>query len=171
MASSVAITVLINRLFVFIFLFVSLMVLATNKVTTSYLTVDDNPSKVTFKNSYAYRFLLSVAVIGCAYTLLQIPFAALSISNRTEISQFVIFPDLVFTPLFAMAVGAGFGLTVDVKHFLDKLFASADLQDDPELKDVDKFFDHVYVSAGFLLLATVFMVVMTILSVHAVSRK
>jgi hypothetical protein len=69
--------VLILRLLTLGVLAASLALIAADK-----LNVDsDPPQKYTFRDVYAYRYVLAVAVIGCAYTLLLLPLAAVSIAG------------------------------------------------------------------------------------------
>ncbi|KAL6001053.1 hypothetical protein ACLOJK_006780 [Asimina triloba] len=60
---------LVLRLFTLALLAASIAVLVTDKFSLS------DGTKTSFKDVVAYRFVLSTAVIGCAYTLLQIPLA------------------------------------------------------------------------------------------------
>nr|CAD1822396.1 unnamed protein product [Ananas comosus var. bracteatus] len=174
---SVPIVILILRILMFILLLISLVVLATIKFTIPADLSDTNQdTDVRFKDFYAYRYLLSVEVIGCAYMLLQIPFAAISVASGNKIggsklvSQFLIVTDIIVSLLFASGVGAGFGYTVDEKHYVDAV-AVKDVGNDPEYsklhKDMDKFFDMAHISTGFLLMATVCMTVVTIVSAYS----
>ncbi|CAL9081924.1 unnamed protein product, partial [Musa textilis] len=172
-----SITVLVLRVFVFLFLLVSLVVIATDTVTVPDLFSDDDnaTTELGFKDVIACRYVFSVAVIGCAYTLLQLPFAAL---NTIRGKKFLgrntfpvyIFVDLVFSLLFATAVGAGFGFTVDVKRHLDKLFRLDD-GENPYANGIDKALDLVHASTGFVLMATVCMAFIILTSNFALADK
>ncbi|XP_034699699.1 CASP-like protein 4D1 isoform X1 [Vitis riparia] len=71
-SKALAITSLVVRLLTLIFLLASLIVIATDSAT---MKIDFTEVKIRFKNVYSYRYMVSVAVIGLAYTFLQIPFA------------------------------------------------------------------------------------------------
>ncbi|ERN11056.1 hypothetical protein AMTR_s00024p00108110 [Amborella trichopoda] len=75
MASSRAIPIatILLRILTFILLAVATVVLVTDKVKSK--DVFGNTSEITFKDIRAYRYVLAASVIGCAYTLIQIPFA------------------------------------------------------------------------------------------------
>lgn len=73
--------------------------------------------------------------------------------------------------LFATGVGAGFGLTVDLKRRLDKNFREAGVQDFEIPKNIDKALDLVHVSTGFLLTATACMAVIVLLSALVLAKK
>ncbi|CAL9138818.1 unnamed protein product [Musa acuminata var. zebrina] len=180
MASSTkagSITVLALRVFVFLFLLVSLVVIATDTVTVPDPDPDSESETTTlgFKDVIAYRYVFSVAVIGCVYTLLQLPFAALNtISGKKFIGRntfpLYIFFDLVFSLLFASGVGAGFGITVDLKRHLDKAFRGDD-GESSDTNDIDKALDLVHVSTGFVLVATVCMAFIILTSTFALAKK
>ncbi|CAL9206525.1 CASP-like protein 4D1 [Musa acuminata AAA Group] len=180
MASSTkagSITVLALRVFVFLFLLVSLVVIATDTVTVPDPDPDSESETTTlgFKDIIAYRYVFSVAVIGCVYTLLQLPFAALNIIRGKKFIgrntfPLYIFIDLVFSLLFASGVGAGFGITVDLKRYLDKAFRGDD-GESSDTNDIDKALDLVHVSTGFVLVATVCMAFIILTSTFALAKK
>ncbi|KAJ8464243.1 hypothetical protein OPV22_026795 [Ensete ventricosum] len=176
-----SIAVLVLRVFVFLCLLVSLVVIATDTVTVTDPDPDPDPysesetTKLGFKDVIAYRYVFSVAVIGCFYTLLQLPFSALNtIRGRKFLGRktfpLYIFIDLVFSLLFATGVGAGFGITVDVKRQLDKAFRG-EYGDRSLANDIDKALDLVHVSTGFVLVATVCMAFIILTSTFALAKK
>ncbi|XP_068663094.1 CASP-like protein 4D1 [Aristolochia californica] len=172
------ISILLLRLLTFLFLIVSLIVLVTDSVT---LTLDLRTVNLHFNDIYAYRYLLSAAVIGCSYTLLQIPFAVYYVSmgkrmGSTEgLLHFDLFTDKLITLLLATGVGAGFGTTGDFKKILDSV---VDLLEDygefntaVSLSKLDKFFNMVHVSTGFLLIGCVCMTVLSVISSYALVNR
>ncbi|RWW81777.1 hypothetical protein BHE74_00009819 [Ensete ventricosum] len=160
-----SIAVLVLRVFVFLCLLVSLVVIATDTVTVT----DPDPDPYS-------EYVFSVDVIGCFYTLLQLPFSALNtIRGRKFLGRktfpLYIFIDLqVFSLLFATGVGAGFGITVDVKRQLDKAFRG-EYADSYLANDIDKALDLVHVSTGFVLVATVCMAFIILTSTFALAKK
>lgn len=169
--------VLILRLLTLALLAASLAVIATDKLTIEG-DAGDPPQKVTFKDVYAYRYVLAVAVIGCAYTLLQLPFAAVAIARRKPLvgegvaALLLVFADVAFALLLAAGAAAGLGFTHDVKHYFDGVLDGTD--GSPELarlnRDVDRFFNLAYVSAGLMLAAAVCTALIIMLSVHALVK-
>ncbi|KAF0907432.1 hypothetical protein E2562_017369 [Oryza meyeriana var. granulata] len=154
--------VLALRLLTLALLAASLAVIAADE-----FAVDDD-EKLTFKFFYAYRYLLAIAVIGCAYSLLQIPFAAVSIARRKRmigdsegVALFLICADVVFSLLMATGAAAGFGFTYDIK----RLFGGSSLHG-----GLAKYFNLAYVSAGLMLLAAACMALMIMLSVYSLVR-
>lgn len=152
--------VLILRLLTLGVLAASLALIAADK-----LNVDsDPPQKYTFRDVYAYRYVLAVAVIGCAYTLLQLPLAAVSIARGTvAVALVLVLADVVFALLLATGAAAGFGFTYDVKRYLDGLF-------DDTARDMDRFFELAYASAGLMLAAAACMALVIMLSVYSLAK-
>lgn len=130
-------------------------------------------------DAWKIRYVLAVAVIGCAYTLLQLPFAAVSIARgkRTiggtvAVALVLVFADVVFALLLATGAAAGFGFTYDVKRNLDRLFdnAAGTPEADKAHRDMDRFFEMAYASAGLLLVAAAVMSLITMLSVYSLAK-
>jgi hypothetical protein len=126
------------------------------------------------------RYVLAVAVIGCAYTLLQLPFAAVSIARGKSAANVdggggvaaalvLVFADVVLVLLLATGAAAGFGFTSDVKRLLDGLFDDTNGLDQVQLK-VDRFFDLASASAGLMLAAAVSMALVVMLSVYSLAK-
>jgi hypothetical protein len=161
--------VLILRLLTLGVLAASLALIAADK-----LNVDsDPPQKYTFRDVYAYRYVLAVAVIGCAYTLLQLPLAAVSIARGTvAVALVLVLADVVFALLLATGAAAGFGFTYDVKRYLDGLFDDTvrTPEDDKLHRDMDRFFELAYASAGLMLAAAACMALVIMLSVYSLAK-
>ncbi|KAH7656575.1 Casparian strip membrane protein domain-containing protein [Dioscorea alata] len=144
-------SILMLRTITFIFLIISIVILTTD-------SIDLGDTKGTFKVVHAYRYVLSVAVIGCAYTLLQLPFATYYAFEEKHMIRddlllgFFHFADLVVALLFATGVGAGFGITVEAKIYVGKDF-----------KELDDFLDKILISTGFLLGATITLAIIVLL--------
>ncbi|XP_066335872.1 CASP-like protein 4D1 [Miscanthus floridulus] len=167
--------VLILRLLALGLLAASLALIAADR-----LNVDsDPPQKYTFRDVYAYRYVLAVAVVGCAYTLLQLPLAAVSIARgkrsiggTVAVALVLVLADVVFALLLATGAAAGFGFTYDVKRYLDGQFD--DTIRTPEVdklhRDMDRFFELAYASAGLMLAAAACMALVIMLSVYSLAK-
>ncbi|CAD6253601.1 unnamed protein product [Miscanthus lutarioriparius] len=166
--------VLILRLLALGLLAASLALIAADR-----LNVDsDPPEKYTFRDVYAYRYVLAVAVVGCAYTLLQLPLAAVSIASgkrsiggTVAVALVLVLADVVFALLLATGAAAGFGFTYDVKRYLYGLFDETEtLEDDKLHRDMDRFFELAYASAGLMLSAAACMALVIMLSVYSLAK-
>ncbi|XP_077230038.1 CASP-like protein 4D1 [Tasmannia lanceolata] len=174
------ITVLLLRLFTFLFLAVSIILITTDTITIMSL-IDLHKIKIHFNDIYAFRFVLSAGVIGCAYTLVQIPFAIYFLSMGKRIVgnqgllQFDFYGDKIILVLLAGGVGAGFGASVDFKRITDSFItglAETDLAYLTQpLSKFDKYFTMADVSTIFLLLGLLCMVVLSVLSSIALANK
>ncbi|RVW34605.1 CASP-like protein 4D1 [Vitis vinifera] len=180
-SKALAITSLVVRLLTLIFLLASLIVIATESAT---MKIDFTEVKIRFKNVYSYRYMVSVTVIGLAYTFLQIPFAVhyactgKRLGAHDGLLKFEFFGDKVISYLLATGVGAAFGATFDLKKNLDDLerlvrrmniYGSALLFSEIRSK-LDDFFNLAYVSAGLLLLGFLCFGVSSIISSLALSK-
>ncbi|CAO2149183.1 unnamed protein product [Urochloa humidicola] len=170
--------ILILRLLTLTLLAASLAVIAADKLTT-----DDPPQKFTFRDVHAYRYLLAVAVVGCAYTLLlQLPLAAVAVARRNKRGDDVaalllaLFADVAFSMLLAAGAAAGLGFTHDVKRYFDGVVfgSGAGGGSSPEVerlhRDVDRFFDMAYASAGLMVAAAVCTAVIVVISVYSLVK-
>ncbi|KAM3698066.1 hypothetical protein ACJW31_06G161000 [Castanea mollissima] len=76
MSSASLIVTLSLKVFNFVLLLISLIVLTTDTATAHIeILISTVTFKVHFNNVYAYRYMLATNVIGFAYTLLQIVFS------------------------------------------------------------------------------------------------
>ncbi|XP_039822805.1 CASP-like protein 4D1 [Panicum virgatum] len=161
---------LILRLLTLVLLVASLALIAADK-----LKVDgDPPQQFTFKDVHAYRYVLAVAVVGCAYTLLHLTFAAVGVARRKrlvgggggsgseDVALLLVVPDVAFALLLAAGAAAGLGFTHDVKRYFDGVVLH---------RDVDRFFDLAYASAGLMLAAAACTALMIIPSVYSLVKS
>ncbi|KAF8650803.1 hypothetical protein HU200_063707 [Digitaria exilis] len=172
MASKAAVVIL--RLLTLALLVTSLALIAADKLKDD---IDDPPQTFTFKDVHTYRYLLAVSVIGCAYTLLHLPFAIIAGSKPVTgaAALLVVLADVAFALLLATGAAAGLGFTHDVKRYFDDvLFRGADDGSSPEIaglhRDVDRFFDMAFASSGLMLAAAACTVVMIVMSVHSLAK-
>ncbi|ONK75024.1 uncharacterized protein A4U43_C03F12540 [Asparagus officinalis] len=162
---SLAISILLLRILSLALLFVSLVILVTVTVKDAD---PDTGGNLTFKYFYTYRYVLSVDAIGGAYMLVQILFSVISLitgdyfGSKLHIWLHQFF-DLVFALFFASGVGAGFWLTYDVKKQLGSAVAL--------VPGLNKYFNLVYVSSGFLLAATLSTGAVILSSTYVLGRK
>ncbi|TVU24747.1 hypothetical protein EJB05_27201, partial [Eragrostis curvula] len=160
--------VLVLRLVTLALLAASLAIIAADKITDN-TDPESPPQKITFKDVYAYRYLLAVAVIGCAYTLLQIPFAAVSIARRKRVVGGS--DDVALLLLFADVAAAGFGLTYDAKKFFDGFFDGVQTPAFQQLlRDVNRFFTLAFVSSGLMLAAAACVGLMVMVSAYSLVK-
>ncbi|CAD6256785.1 unnamed protein product [Miscanthus lutarioriparius] len=151
---------LVLRVLTLLLLIASLIIMVTNKIYFGPFSAVEDPPNFTFRDRLAYRYVVSAAVIGCAYTLLVLPFDVIPVAQGRKIGRggatvVLIFTDVVFAVLIATGAAAGLGLTVDSQRF-------------PELLDSDtkNFCNMVDLSCGLMLGATVCMVIMITISAH-----
>ena len=149
------------------------------------LNVDgDPPQRFTFKDGHAYRYVLAVAVLGCAYTLLHLPFAAVGVARRKQLADgggggedvalLLVVADVAFALLLAAGAAAGLGFTHNVKRYFDGVVfrgAAGSPEVDRLHRDVDRFFDLAYASAGLMLAAAACTALMIILSVYSLVKS
>ncbi|KAG2562580.1 hypothetical protein PVAP13_8KG272100 [Panicum virgatum] len=115
-----------------------------------------------FQDLYTYRFVLSAAAIGCAYTLVLIPLSIIAVvqGNRfggTSAARILIFTDVVFCALFTSGGAAGLGLVVDNQRLNGKHF-------DHGLR---KFYTSFDASCSLLLASAICTVVIVMVSVFS----
>ncbi|CAA3004028.1 CASP PIMP1 [Olea europaea subsp. europaea] len=130
---------LVVRILTFICLIISVIILATNTIKASDGV---NEAKLKFNHFYAYRYMLSTAVLGIAYTLIQSAFAIFHVSMGNRIGgdglvQIEFYGDKIVSYILATGAAAGFGLSVDlnslpvngsdIEDFLNKANAAASL--------------------------------------------
>jgi len=172
--------ILILRLLTLALLVASLALIAADKFKVD----GDPPQQFTFKDVHAYRYVLAVAVVGCAYTLLHLPFAAVGVARRKrlvgggggseDVALLLVVGDVAFALLLAAGAAAGLGFTHDVKRYFDGVVfrgAAGSPEVDRLHRDVDRFFDLAYASAGLMLAAAACTALMIILSVYSLVKS
>ncbi|KDP38184.1 hypothetical protein JCGZ_04827 [Jatropha curcas] len=172
-SKALPITTLILRVFAMLLLLTSVIILATDSATFKAL-LSSQEVTMRLKYIYSYRYMLSAAVIGIAYTFFQLPFAIYHISTGKRLIKnvaaiyFDFFSDKVILCFLASGVGAGFGATYDLKENLDQLddiFKKLGSNLLSEFRtQMDDFFTMGYVSATLLLLGFLCFGVSSLLS-------
>ncbi|KAM0892504.1 hypothetical protein ACQ4PT_025723 [Festuca glaucescens] len=153
------------RILSLLFLIASVVIIATAKVQADD-TFFDEPD-TTFKNVYAYRFVLAVGVIGCAYSLLAISFVAINLAGGKKMiggteggTVLLICADVVCAVLIAAGGAAGLGLTVEAQRLFGELLDSS----------FKTFFNQADISSVALLLASLCVVAIVMLSVYSLTK-
>jgi hypothetical protein len=77
-----AVATLVLRIFALALLVASIVLIATAKIYQPFNPSLVAPPNFTFQDRYAYQYLLSAGVIGCAYTMLALVFAAINVARR-----------------------------------------------------------------------------------------
>ncbi|CAL4980841.1 unnamed protein product [Urochloa decumbens] len=175
-ARALAVVTLVFRIIALGLLAASLIVIATTartqydpfylKVFNGFLGVElqvYEAVNINFQDLYTYRYVLSTAAIGCAYTLILIPLEIIAVVQQgkriggTSTARILIFTDVVFCALFTSGGAAGLGLVVDNQHRNRKLFDS----------DHRKFYVSFDASCGLLLVAAICTVVIIMISAYS----
>ena len=71
-----------TRVLALLFIAASVAIIATAKVRVQDPFFDE--PDITFRDFYAYRYVLAAGVIGCAYNLLAISFSAINVAARKK---------------------------------------------------------------------------------------
>ncbi|KAK1652404.1 hypothetical protein QYE76_070209 [Lolium multiflorum] len=146
-----AVATLVLRIFALALLVASIVLIATAKIYQPFNPSLVAPPNFTFQDRYAYQYLLSAGVIGCAYTMLALVFAAINVGRRKMVrgseGVFFICADAVCSVIIATGAAAGLGVAVQYQE-INRLFL-----DSPDGADYKKFFDQVDASCALLLAA------------------
>ncbi|XP_011070713.1 CASP-like protein 4D1 [Sesamum indicum] len=141
--SKFPVTVLGARVLTLVSLIVSVVLLETNTVTV-------DGYHVSYHDFRSYKFMFYVTIIGIAYTVLQIPFAAYYMRKRKHLipnSAFLhlcFYLDKLMMVLLGLGAGAAFGATMDIKKYVGDNI--------PKLQD---FLTVVYIPSTFLLVGCI----------------
>ncbi|PRQ15834.1 hypothetical protein RchiOBHm_Chr7g0177731 [Rosa chinensis] len=127
--------------------------------------------KLRFQDLVTFRYVLSAAVIGAAYSILQLPFNIYYASTQKRLirngcmPEFDFFADKVVSLILSSAVGAGFGAGVELKKFIEALLPLLGLDNLREAQTKnDDFYEKAIVATGILLVGAVCMAVVSILT-------
>ncbi|KAM3750808.1 hypothetical protein ACB098_04G062000 [Castanea mollissima] len=167
---TLAYSFLVLRILTLMSIIASILVLVTNKNTTDDI-------ETSFKDIIAYRYVVAVASIGEAYTLLQLPFAMYyahkekRLIRNSCLPEFDFYGDKIICLLLATAVGASFAVSSEFHRF-----SSENLKRNRE-RDVNTLGGNTLgllrevrnfvlgnTAAGVLLVGTVCMAVVSVLS-------
>ncbi|KAK2635618.1 hypothetical protein Ddye_030410 [Dipteronia dyeriana] len=120
------------------------------------------------------RYVLATAAVGFVYTIIQIPFAIYHaikekrVSKNQFLPEFDFYADKMVAFLLATGVGAGFGLTFELKKFVKDFLDSIKNLGIPGVDESDsainKFLDKAIFATGLLFLGFLCMAVLSIFS-------
>ncbi|KGN51297.1 CASP-like protein 4D1 [Cucumis sativus] len=151
----------ILRILTFIFIFISLLIVATNTKTVYKYTVNEH--KVKFSDVNSYRYVVAATVIGGALCLLQIAFNIYHLVTKAEGTPlFYMFSDQLLTYLLLSAASAGLGSGIDLRANI-KVLVDGD--------DYSSFFDKGNAGSAILFLAFICSAIVSVLSSLALIKK
>ncbi|CAI9113257.1 OLC1v1013830C1 [Oldenlandia corymbosa var. corymbosa] len=167
-------SVLALRVVTLLLLAASVVVMVLNKVKFS------DGSKFSFSDLHAYRYEVAVVGVGFVYTLIQLPFAIFHAATGKRwikgsfLPELDFYGDKVVSWILATGVGVGFGITFEVKRFLDQFFTAFEQVGgaadggNQELKETEsktsKFFDRADIATGILLVGFAIMAITSVLT-------
>ncbi|TXG50942.1 hypothetical protein EZV62_023466 [Acer yangbiense] len=159
-----AISTLVLRILTLLSSIACIVLLVTDQVKFS------DGSKTSFKDVIAYRYVLSTAVVGVTYTLVQLPFALYYAFKQKRLirgellPEFDFYGDKVVSLFLGTGVGAGFAVTFEFKD-LSKTLADLGVAEVGEFKSkLDKFLDRGNIATGLLFVAFICMALLSVLS-------
>ncbi|KAJ7975814.1 CASP-like protein [Quillaja saponaria] len=157
--------VLILRFLTFVFLFSSLIVLATNTATVQFQ--DGTQAKFKFQDVYTLRYMLATIVIGFAYNLLQMAMSIYHVIKGNHLLSgdaaylFDFYADKVISYLLATGAAAGLGVSKDIHPILKEIVGLP----------LDSFFAKTNASASLLLLGFVTTAIASVFSSYSLPKK
>ncbi|KAL6181385.1 hypothetical protein ACLB2K_048040 [Fragaria x ananassa] len=128
-----------------------------------------------FQDVVTFRYVLSAAAIGAAYSILQLPFNIYYASTQKRLirnecmPEFDFYADKVVSSILCSAVGAGFGAGFELKKVIEvliPLLASLGVLDNLQETQTknDDFYEKAIIATGILLVGAVCMAVVSILT-------
>ncbi|KAK7273024.1 hypothetical protein RIF29_14070 [Crotalaria pallida] len=163
-SSTVSRTVLlVLRVLTFVFLLISLIIIAVNKGTED-TTV--GPLQIKFNDIHAYRYMLSTIVIGFVYNLLQMALSIFTVVSGNRVLSgdvgylFDFFGDKIISYFLISGSAAGFGVSYDVQSFLKS-------QELP----FNSFFGKAYASASLLLIGFLFTAIASVFTSFTLPKR
>ncbi|KAF7025944.1 hypothetical protein CFC21_038090 [Triticum aestivum] len=152
------------RVLALLLLAASIIIIATAELQDS---VFEPQGIITFKDIYAYQYVLAVGVIGCAYNLVAALFVAINVAGRRKMigggeagTVLLICADAVCAVLVATGGAAGLGITVEAQRQIGNFLDSGS----------KTFFIRVDISCGALLLASLCIVFIVMLSSFSLTK-
>ncbi|XP_054789754.1 CASP-like protein 4D1 [Prosopis cineraria] len=124
-----------------------------------------------FQDIMAFRYVLAAAAISAAYGLIQLPFAVYYAVKQKRLirngclSDFDFIGDKVISLVLASAVGAGIGVSYEIKKSLEDTFKSEGIpKSDPIRSTANKFLDRGIIASSVLALACLCMAIVSLIS-------
>ncbi|KAJ9141602.1 hypothetical protein P3X46_032114 [Hevea brasiliensis] len=144
------------------------------KVVIEDLTINNEPTKITVRDFIAYRFVISTAIIGTAYTILQLPFAlnyactGKRMMRNECLPEFDFYGDKVISFLLATGAGAGFAVSFELKSILKDLFTAIEDPTIPEIQEskasYNRFLNRGIIATAVLSLGFLCTAIISVLS-------
>ncbi|XP_055826210.1 CASP-like protein 4D1 [Solanum dulcamara] len=164
--------IIINSIAVLRILTLSACAASLALIVTNNFKLDGDKTK--FSDIKGFRYVLAAAAGGVLYSLIQLPFALYQAvkEKRLITGQFLpvfdFYGDKVIAFFLASGVGVGFGVSIELKKFIDQLvdgFESLGVTGLDEFGDkTEKFLDRGIIASGVLLAGFVTMAILTILT-------
>ncbi|CAN4100592.1 unnamed protein product [Withania somnifera] len=163
-----AMSILVLRLFTMLLCAASVPLMITNSFQLS------GGDKTKYSDIKGYRYVVAAALVGFGYSLLQLPFALYYAvtGKRAFHGRFLglldFYVDKVMTFFMASGVGVGFGVSSELKRFINGFvdtIESSGIDTFDELRNKSqKFFDRGNLATTPLLAGFVTMAVLTIIT-------
>ncbi|XP_060202881.1 CASP-like protein 4D1 [Lycium barbarum] len=141
-------------------------------IVTNNFKLDGDKTK--FSDIKGIRYVLAAAAGGAVYSLIQLPFAVYQALNEKRLIKgqflpmFDFYGDKVIAFFLASGVGVGFGISIELKKFIDQLVDSLEVLGVDGLEEFEdktkKFLDRGIVASGVLLAGFATMAILTILT-------
>ncbi|GLJ46629.1 hypothetical protein SUGI_0982560 [Cryptomeria japonica] len=149
----------------------SITLMVTNKFKLNTEYTEDTEDKGTFKDVYAFRYLVLVSLIAFGYNVLQIILQIFFLITRRYLRPtFTLFFDFIADKVvaycLASSASAALGVAFEARRGFHTFFIPILLLDDDnqDIKKVDKFFVKAETSAALALVATFTMILVSIIS-------
>ncbi|WVZ15036.1 hypothetical protein V8G54_012602 [Vigna mungo] len=107
-----------------------IVALATSAASMALLVTNSykfqNGAEVKYQDFNSYSLVVAMAVVACAYSILQLPFAIYyavrleRLINNGFLPKFDFYADQVISLCLGVAIGGGFALSVELKKFIDQ---------------------------------------------------
>ncbi|KAK4362694.1 hypothetical protein RND71_017935 [Anisodus tanguticus] len=164
--------VIINSIAVLRILTLSACAAAAALIVTNNFKLDGDKTK--FSDINGFRYVLAAAAGGVLYSLIQLPFAVYqAVKEKTLIKgqflpTFDFYCDKVIAFFLASGVGVGFGVSIELKKFIDQLVDSFEVLGVDGLEEFEhknqNFFERGIIASGVLLAGFATMAILTILT-------
>ncbi|XP_009777608.1 CASP-like protein 4D1 [Nicotiana tabacum] len=139
-------------------------------IVTNNFKLDGDKTK--FSDIKGFRYVLAAAAGGVLYSLIQLPFALYYAVKEKRLIKgdflpmFDFYGDKVIAFFLASGVGVGFGVSIELKKFIDQLVDSFELLGVDGLEEFQdksqKFLDRGIIASGILLVGFTTMAILTI---------
>ncbi|KAF3438318.1 hypothetical protein FNV43_RR21080 [Rhamnella rubrinervis] len=164
----VAYTTLVLRIIDILSLIASVVLLVLNNSTLS------DGTKTSFKDFHAYWFVLATAVLGAAYSIVQLTFdiyyacTEKRLIRHERLPQFDFYADEIMSLILASGVGAGYGMSLEFKRFINQVFDALEALGDCDLSEArskgQDFFNKGIFVTSLLLLGCLCMTMVSVFS-------